>query len=896
MKTTILVVLLSVMIAAQSFHTINVSDGGVNDFTSSAERFTTTSGSTLYGYVTWDATYLYIGFSGNSPAGPFTDGSRVIHLYIDTDPRQSPKTGNGTSAGEAWRFTPALPFNADYHYAFKTSDNSEYKRIYSGGTWQNTTITTSNWKASGYWELRILRSDIGNPGQINFIGYIEEDWSPGGSICGGLPSGLFTNNNTGGGITFNNKYLHFNLIDQITPNSAFHNENFSWLAGLRISGASLADTSYAGMAGNATDSIDSGTDLVLGSIPANNFLEIYFRHSWGSDRYSRYINLLEDISATQKIWNLEAATDRTNTTITITPELWSSIPSSYAVKLRDVSTGDVTNLRTSSYSYTTGSSAEVRQFQLIIGLDGPAVQFTYSSLGFGDVETDNSSSLTNYIRNTGIADLSVTSITSNSANFTVTSSAVFTLAPGDSAAVTIRFLPDAVQSFSGTISVTSNAAGSPTSFSVNGAGIQNTETAILPAGWNLISVPVTPASSSPSAVFGDDTDYFLLYSYSGGSYSVPAAVSGKTGYWFGLNSADTIDAEGTARATNDTISLSQGWNLIGNPFIRKFSVNDVRYRKDGTTLTPSAAVTAGWIQNNFTKYASGSYASVSDSLAKWEGYFFYTLLPGVSMLFDRSLAGNRVNKPAGRPSEMRWLVPLAVSNGASEDRYLAFGTEEGASSGFDAGYDFMKPPPVPASGVVESWFTIPGREEKFAYDIREPVSTTVSGHSWQFSLRSAAAGNLTIAWGDINLFLPDFIKENYTFILTGSEITDTDMLSTGAVQFSAEANTVYNFKINPIATDIHGSDPVPSEFSLAQNFPNPFNPGTMIRFSIPESGSVSLKLFDAIGSEIITIFDGYKTAGNHEIYFNAADLSSGVYLYRITAGNKSITKKLILMR
>ncbi len=893
MKTAIFALLLSAWITAQTYHTISID--GVNDFTVGPERSSTTSGTTLYGYVTWDATYIYIGFSGNSPAGPITDYGRVIHLYIDTDPKQSPKTGNGTSAGESWRFTPALSFNADYHYAFKTSDNSEYKRIYSGGTWQNTTITTSNWKAAGYWEIRIERAGLGNPKQINFLGYIEEDWSS-GFICGGLPSGLFTNNNSGGAITFNNKYLHFNLIDQITPNSSFHNENFSWLAGLRISGASLADTSYAGMAGNATDSIDSGTDLVLGSMPADNYLEIYFKHTWGNDRYSRYINLLTDISASQKIWNLEAATDRLNTTITITPELWPGIPSSYAVKLRDVSTGDVTDLRTSSYSYTTGSSAEVRQFQLIIGLDGPAVQFTYPSLGFGNVQLDNVSELSNYVKNTGIASLNVSSVSSNSSNFTVVSSGSFTLAPGDSAAVTIKFRPEAVQSYSGSVSVASNAAGSPSAFSLSGTGIQNTETIILPAGWNLISVPVTPASSVASAVFGDDADYFLLYSYSDGSYSVPAAISRKTGYWFGLNSADTIDAEGTAQTANDSILLSQGWNLIGNPFIRKFAVSDVRYRKDGTTLTPSAAVTAGWIQNNFTKYASGSYASVSDSLAKWGGYFFYTLLPGVSMLFDRSMAGNREKEPSGIPSNDSWLVPIAVSNGTSEDRYLSFGTEQGASAGFDNRYDYLKPPPVPSSNLIESWFSIPGRQEKFSRDVREPLTSSVSGHSWSFSLRTPAPGIVTISWESIASVLPDYIKENYSFNLTGASVNSTDMLSVSSVAFAADANTVYEFNINPVPTDISGSDPVLSEFSLEQNYPNPFNPGTVIRFSLPESGPVTLKLYDTKGSEVRTIFNGYQNYGYHSVYFNAAELPSGVYFYRLEAGSNSMTKKLLIMR
>ncbi len=213
MKTKLLFIFLFIGVIAfgQSNHSITID--GTNDFTSSDERFETTSGTTLYDYVTWDASNIYIGISGSSPAGTVTANNRVYHIYIDTDPTGS----NGTTDGEAWRWDPTLPFNADYHYAFKTVDNSETKRIYSGGSWGNATIGTSNWKGSGYWELSMSRADIGSPSAIKVLVYVEEDWG-GGSICGGLPSDLFTNTSTQGAISFNNHYHGYTLDAGYTPN------------------------------------------------------------------------------------------------------------------------------------------------------------------------------------------------------------------------------------------------------------------------------------------------------------------------------------------------------------------------------------------------------------------------------------------------------------------------------------------------------------------------------------------------------------------------------------------------------------------------------------------------------------------------------------------------------
>ena len=75
------------------------------------------------------------------------------------------------------------------------------------------------------------------------------------------------------------------------------------------------------------------------------------------------------------------------------------------------------------------------------------------------------------------------------------------------------------------------------------------------------------------------------------------------------------------------------------------------------------------------------------------------------------------------------------------------------------------------------------------------------------------------------------------------------------------------------------------------NYPNPFNPSTIITFQIPEAGLVSLKVYDLLGREVATLVDEHKTAGSYDVEFNASELSSGVYFYKINYWKFRTSKK-----
>jgi len=89
---------------------------------------------------------------------------------------------------------------------------------------------------------------------------------------------------------------------------------------------------------------------------------------------------------------------------------------------------------------------------------------------------------------------------------------------------------------------------------------------------------------------------------------------------------------------------------------------------------------------------------------------------------------------------------------------------------------------------------------------------------------------------------------------------------------------------------------IPNDYELKQNFPNPFNPSTKIRYSLPLDGFVTLKVFDVLGREVATIVDEHKIAGRYELLFNGSQLASGVYICKMNSYNYSNSIKMLITK
>lgn len=119
---------------------------------------------------------------------------------------------------------------------------------------------------------------------------------------------------------------------------------------------------------------------------------------------------------------------------------------------------------------------------------------------------------------------------------------------------------------------------------------------------------------------------------------------------------------------------------------------------------------------------------------------------------------------------------------------------------------------------------------------------------------------------------------------------------TGDINANTEIWNFFKNYSNPLVSVSKNKIDIPSKFRLNQNYPNPFNPATIINYSIPEKSFVSLKIFDVLGREVSVLVNKEQPVGNYELEFDASQLTSGIYFYRIQAGKYIETKKLVVLK
>ena len=149
----------------------------------------------------------------------------------------------------------------------------------------------------------------------------------------------------------------------------------------------------------------------------------------------------------------------------------------------------------------------------------------------------------------------------------------------------------------------------------------------------------------------------------------------------------------------------------------------------------------------------------------------------------------------------------------------------------------------------------------------------------------SASGPFTMAPGDT--------QEVVIAVIVAGAHSGSDYLSaiTELKSFASVAKSQF------LLTDINDiKNQIPKSFKLEQNYPNPFNPTTTISYLIPKASFVTLTIYDVLGKEVKTLVNKFQSVGKYNVTFNASNLSSGVYIYSIKAGNFSVSKKLVLMK
>jgi hypothetical protein len=161
--------------------------------------------------------------------------------------------------------------------------------------------------------------------------------------------------------------------------------------------------------------------------------------------------------------------------------------------------------------------------------------------------------------------------------------------------------------------------------------------------------------------------------------------------------------------------------------------------------------------------------------------------------------------------------------------------------------------------------------------------------SW---IKADSISGSTLKWIQRQVSLTELIAAGHTTVWTRFHFISDDQNTDIGVLI----DDIAIYRESPVTAVQEVTEEIPFVYSLTQNYPNPFNPSTTIEFALPKSAFVTLKIYNLLGEEVATLIAEQRAAGIHKFNWDARGLASGVYLYRLEAGDFMQTKKLILMR
>jgi carboxyl-terminal processing protease len=185
-------------------------------------------------------------------------------------------------------------------------------------------------------------------------------------------------------------------------------------------------------------------------------------------------------------------------------------------------------------------------------------------------------------------------------------------------------------------------------------------------------------------------------------------------------------------------------------------------------------------------------------------------------------------------------------------------------------------------------YTVMGLEQ---HPKAKKIGSQTSGADGNISLIYLPGGVVSVFTG-LGVFYPDYRPTQRIGIVPDIEVKQT----IAGVRQGQDEVLEKGIEYIVGTTDVARDGTSPAKFSLSQNYPNPFNPSTVISYQLPVYSHVTLKVFDLLGREVATLVNEEKRAGSYEVTFNGKNLSSGVYFYRLQAGEFVQTKKLILQK
>src|ERR1041385_8067268 len=370
-------------------------------------------------------------------------------------------------------------------------------------------------------------------------------------------------------------------------------------------------------------------------------------------------------------------------------------------------------------------------------------------------------------------------------------------------------------------------------------------------GWNIVSVDV--AAPDPRKIVLFPTSVSAAFAYSGTYQQYDTLLNG-VGYWLKFSYPQHVDLAGDSIFT-DTIHVKAGWNLIGS-VSKPVDANNI------------IAIPPVVISSQYWGYQSGYVAS--SVIKPLRGYWVKVNSDGELVLNSSSALPKLQTRDDVRLKKMN---SITVEDNAGHSQTLLFGK---TSEIHHRTAEWFEMPPIPPSGIFDTRFHSQRMAEFLPDQFEGPVKFPIS-------IRSAAYP-LIVSWN-----MNGDHSQSSALTIDGIIYPVT---SIGKIIITHQPFSDIVLEVSDVPNQTH-----PVAFILHQNYPNPFNPSTVINYQLPIAHYVTLKVYNTLGQEVVTlVHNEFMDKGVHTVKFDAGQLASGIYFYQLTAGEFMEARKMVLIR
>lgn len=402
--------------------------------------------------------------------------------------------------------------------------------------------------------------------------------------------------------------------------------------------------------------------------------------------------------------------------------------------------------------------------------------------------------------------------------------------------------------------------------------------------YRLVSMPGNTTENLVNVISGKHIEEWNAYWDNGNDVNYQVQYDGSEifkfqpgkGFWVLSKNPISLNKQLAAVTIDSTlifnVSVHRGWNIIGNPFAK--SINWSEFRSINSLP-----------QNRLIYYWDGKW-NFPTQMEPFKGYYFFNEDNRSNLKFvypvEASLAKTSIQNQFQNIKD-----GISISFGENEI-FAVF--NEAATTGLDTN-DYLLPGITFSNKNLSFLRDTEDRKVRQLVIESQPMDSTGNSFRIRATNTSGEAGHLQIKprvdLGTNNIYLLDEkyqefidVRSKDKFTITPQEESRYYTLLIGSDGFIKSVMNKY----------------LPTEYILYQNYPNPFNPETSIKYALPEDSQVKIKLYDILGNEVITLFEGEEPAGVHTRTFDLSSFASGVYLYRLETKDKSFVKKMVLLR